>query len=304
MIESLQSALQPHGPDAQGIADIAWLMFAGAALIFVLVMALTFWAAFSRSARGWLAGRSAVVVGGIVLPFVVLFVLLVVTLLAAARAQREHHDIALQVEVIGEQWWWRVHYLDASGAVDFASANEIRIPVGASVELRLKSTNVLHSLWLPSLAGKLDLIPGKDNRLRLRADAAGVYRGQCAEFCGGPHAQMALYVVALAPEAFEQWRSAQRAPAAPAANQTFLARCAACHAVRGTAAQGLVGPDLTHVGSRLSLGAGIVPNSAGSAAAWIGSGQHLKPGNLMPDFGGELDGTQLTALAHYLQSLR
>jgi len=303
VIDGLQSALEPQGPDARVIAEIWWVLLAGAVLIFGLVMALAAWAVFGRARRGWLAGRGAVLVGGIALPLLVLFSLLIYTLLAAARMSAAHGEPALRIVVVGEQWWWRVRYLDAGGAWDFATANEIRIPVGASVQLMLRSADVLHSLWVPALAGKLDLIPGKDNRLMLRADRAGVYRGQCAEYCGGPHAQMAFAVVAETPERFERWRDAQRAPAAAPANELFLARCAACHTVRGTPATGLLGPDLTHVGSRLSIGAGTLPNDAGTFAAWIGSNQHLKPGNLMPQFE-RFSGAQLTALARYLESLR
>jgi cytochrome c oxidase subunit 2 len=304
LIEGLQSALDPHGPDARVIAQIWWVLLCGATVVFALVMALATWAAFGRGNRGWLAGHAAVVAGGVAVPALVLFVLLIYTFVAAARMHAEHREAALRIEVVGEQWWWRVHYLDDDGARDFATANEIRIPVGASVELKLVSPDVLHSLWVPSLAGKLDLIPGKDNRLRLRADRAGVHRGQCAEYCGGSHAQMALMVVAEEPEAFERWRARQRAPSTQPAVASFLAHCASCHTVRGTEALGTLGPDLTHVGSRLSLGAGILPNNTGTLAAWIGSNQHLKPGNLMPEFGTELSGAQLTGLAAYLQSLR
>jgi cytochrome c oxidase subunit 2 len=302
VIEALQSALAPHGPDARVIAEIWWVLLAIAVAIFGLVMAAAGWAAFGTR-RGWLASRSAVVGGGIVLPLIVLTALLVYTLLAAAGMVAAHREPFVRVEVIGHQWWWRVHYLDGEGRLDFATANEIRIPAGRSVELKLKSQDVLHSLWVPSLAGKLDLIPGKDNRLLLRADRTGVFRGQCAEYCGGPHALMALLVVAEDEERFERWRQAQRAPAAVASNRLFEARCATCHTVRGTAAAGSLGPDLTHVGSRLSLGAGILPNNAGAAAAWIASSQHLKPGNLMPEFR-HLASDELMALARYLESLQ
>jgi cytochrome c oxidase subunit II len=296
-----QSALDPHGADAAVIADIARLLFVGGAIVFVLVMALAAWAVWGRR-RAWLAGRRAVVAGGIVLPGVVLFALLVYTLLAAARMQAAHGAPALRIEVVGEPWWWRVRYLDAQGRLDFVTANEIHIPVGRTVELRLRSDNVLHSFWVPALAGKLDMIPGKDNRLALRAERAGVYRGQCAEYCGAAHARMAFLVVADGAEAFEQWRAAQRAPARTT-NALFEARCAACHTVRGTAAAGALGPDLTHVGSRLSLGAATLPNDARGAVAWIAGSQHVKPGNLMPSFD-DLRADELDALASYLAGLR
>lgn len=300
-LDSLHSVLDPHGPAAAVTAEIALVLFVGAALIFVVVMALAVWAVFGGR-RDWLAGRGAVVAGGIVLPAIVLFALLVYTLLAAAKIGEPRERPSLRVDVFGELWWWRVHYVDDAGAIDFATANEIHIPVDRTVELTLRSTNVLHSVWVPALAGKLDLIPGKVNRLRLRASRAGIYRGQCAEYCGTAHAQMALYVVAVDEARFEQWRSVQRRPAA-AGPPLFLAHCASCHAVRGTAADGVLGPDLTHVGSRLSIGAGVLPGNAAAIAGWITSGQHIKPGNLMPEFR-RFDGAELKALAEYLAGLQ
>ena len=292
----IQSALHPAGPDAALIAEITGVLFAGGAAIFVLVMALATWAVLKPPR--WLGGQGVVIAGGIAFPAVVLFALLVYTLLRANALSAG--EPALRVEVTGHQWWWHIAYLDADGGVDFVSANELRIPVGQPVEIRLRSADVLHSFWVPSLAGKLDLVPGKDNRLMLSASREGTFRGQCAEYCGGPHAQMAFYVVAT--ENFEEWRGQQRRPAA-ASNELFNARCAACHTVRGTPAAGTLGPDLTHVGSRVSIGAGILPNNTGAIAGWIASSQHLKPGNLMPSFR-ELDGAELSALAAYLERLK
>jgi len=170
------------------------------------------------------------------------------------------------------------------------------------VELSLVSADVIHSFWVPSLAGKVDLLPGRSTRLHLTADRPGVYRGQCAEYCGGPHAKMAFHVIAETPEGFEAWRKNQRRPAA-AGNALFAARCATCHTVRGTSAAGTLGPDLTHVGSRMSLGAGTLPNNEGTLAGWIASSQHIKPGNLMPSFK-DLTGEELRALAIYLEALK
>jgi cytochrome c oxidase subunit 2 len=198
--------------------------------------------------------------------------------------------------VVGEQWWWRVRY------PDFETANEIRVPVGRPVELVLRSADVVHSFWVPVLAGKLDMIPGRANVLRVRADRAGEYRGQCAEYCGGPHAWMALHFVAQEPGQYAQWAAAQRRPAAQSSG-LFAAHCAACHTVRGTSAAGTLGPDLTHVGSRLSIGAGLLPNNAGALGGWIASSQHLKPGNLMPSFG-HFSGEEVRSLAGYLESLK
>jgi cytochrome c oxidase subunit 2 len=277
------------------VADIAWVMFAGGGAIFLLVVILGAHALVAP--RRWLASESFVVAGGIVFPVVVLSVLLAYVVSPVAQAEPE-----LRIEVVGEQWWWRVRYLDGRGETDFVTANEIRIPAGRTVELALSSADVIHSFWVPSLAGKVDMIPGRVNRLRLRADRAGLFRGQCAEYCGGPHAQMGLQVVALSADEYERWRTAQRRPAA-AQNPLFNARCAVCHTVRGTPAAGTRGPDLTHVGSRAAIGAGWLPNNAGTLAAWIASSQHLKPGNLMPDFK-EFSAQELTALAEYVESLK
>ena len=302
MYESIQSALIPRGTHAMVTAEIAWVLFIGGGAIFVLVMVFVAWAVFGER-RAWLAKQGSIIAGGIVFPSAVLFALLIYTLLAASRITEAHGgDADLRIEVTGEQWWWRVHYLGPEGELDFATANELHIPVGRTVEIRLRSADVLHSLWVPALAGKLDLIPGKDNRLRLRAETPGVFRGQCAEYCGGPHAQMAFYVLAEEIEAFDRWRGAQRAPAT-GDSDLFLAHCAACHTVRGTRASGTLGPDLTHVGSRLSIGAGILPNNTGSIAGWIGSNQRIKPGNLMPEFR-QLSGAESRALAHYVTSLK
>ena len=308
----LQSTLDPHGPDAREIAEITWVLIGGAGVILALVVVLSAWAVFGRGQRrgAWLGSHAAVVGGGIVLPVVVLSALLVYTFIAAARMPAAHAEPALRIEVIGELWWWRVRYMDGdasgghtNGGIDFETANELRLPVGRSVELHLRSDNVLHSFWVPALAGKLDLIPGRVNRLTVRADQAGHFRGQCAEYCGTQHAQMALWVVATPPADFDRWRAAQRAPAAAAPPAAFMQHCASCHAVRGSAAAGVLGPDLTHVGSRLTLAAGALPNHVGAHAAWIADPQQVKPGSLMPAFARELDGRQLTALAGYLRAL-
>lgn len=307
----IQSVMSPYGPEAAGIADLAAVLITAAAVIFALVM-LALVLAF-RAPPAWLSRSALVVSGGIALPILLLTALLVYTLISVPRlAAAGPADVLIEVQ--GRQWWWEVHYLDAGGAREFATANEIRIPVGALIELRLRSPDVLHSFWVPALAGKLDLIPGRENRLRLRADRPGVFRGQCAEYCGGPHAQMALYVIAEPVERFGAWRAAQRQPQMHSerggaktelarGQALFLSLCAACHTVRGTAAAGTLGPDLTHVASRISLGAGLLPNNAGSLAGWIAGNQTLKPGNLMPEFR-DLRGDESQALTFYLGALR
>jgi cytochrome c oxidase subunit 2 len=298
----MQSILNPQGAGAALIAELAWVLFIGAALIFVAVMALAAYAILGRrESTARLSQNMLIVGGGIVFPAVTLLALLLYSLLRTGSLP-PHEAPALRIQVIGEQWWWRVHYLRRDGSRDFATANEIRLPVGEPVELLLESADVIHSFWVPVLAGKLDMIPGKTNRLRVRADHPGTFRGQCAEYCGGPHAFMALFVVAQEPGTFEQWAEKQRKPAAQS-NALFDSHCGACHTVRGTTAAGILGPDLTHVGGRMSLGAGLLPNNAGALAGWIASSQHLKPGNLMPSFP-MFSGEDLGGLASYLESLK
>jgi cytochrome c oxidase subunit II len=309
--EGVQSVLAPRGPHAGYIATLSWIMFVGAGVVLVVVLAAMFVAtAGPRRWRGVIGRRGAIVFGGIAFPVVVLTALLVYGLIGAAALVTSSPPV-LRVEVVGERWWWRIHYLEPSGAVALTTANEIRVPVGMPVEFRLTSTNVIHSFWVPSLAGKLDMVPGRVNSYRFQVDEAGVYRGQCAEFCGEQHAKMAFFVVAEPREAFEAWYAAQAAPAPEPAlselvygQERFIANgCGACHRVRGTSADGSIGPDLTHVGGRVSLAAGELPNNVGTLAGWIASAQHVKPGNLMPSFD-NLSGVELRAIAAYLESLK
>ena len=307
----IQSALNPAGPRAEAVADLSWLLFYAAGAILLVVMALAAYALWApRERRAWLASRRFVVAAGIVFPTAALAALLVYTLAIARSILNTADPPAVRIEVIGHQWWWRVHYLDERGAIDFETANEIRFPTGAVVEIALKSADVIHSFWVPNLAGKLDMIPGRVNRFRVQADRPGVYRGQCAEYCGGPHAKMAFYAVAEEPQAFTRWREAQRQPAAAVddaiaqeGRALVLKYCAACHTVRGTDAKGRLGPDLTHVGSRLSLAAGILPNNPGTLASWVSTSQQIKPGNLMPSLG-VFSGDELRAVAVYLSALK
>ena len=286
-------------------------MFIGGGLIFVTTMGVTAVALLAGARwRRLIATRSFIFGAGVACPIVVLTVLLVYGL-SIFGILRAGPPPDLRIEVTGERWWWRVHYLDTSGAVAFATANEIRVPVGAEVEFALKTADVIHSFWAPSLAGKLDMIPGRVNTFDFRADRAGTYRGQCAEYCGEQHALMAFDVVAQTPADYERWHSRQVMPAQASADpeigrgrELFLAHgCGACHAVRGIGAEGLIGPDLTHVGGRISLAAGTLPNSVGALAGWIASSQHLKPENLMPSYS-YLSGEDLRAVAAYLNSLK
>jgi cytochrome c oxidase subunit 2 len=216
----------------------------------------------------------------------------------------------LRIEVSGELWWWRIAYIDWRGH-RIAGANEIRIPVGREVEFILTSPDVIHSFWVPKLGGKLDMIPGRTNTLRLTADQPGVHRGQCAEYCGGAHARMAFEVIAMPAQEFDSWFATVDGPATEPADATarrgrdlFLAAgCGACHAVRGTPAEGRIGPDLTRVGARRFIAAASLPTTPGHLAQFIENNQHLKPGNRMPSFR-IFKPDELEAIALYLAGLK
>lgn len=306
-----QSALRPSGPVAGSQTTLTLVMVAAGALILLGVIALALYAIIGPvRRRGWLANERFVLAAGLVFPAVALTALLVYGLLLT-RASLGSSPGDVRIEVTGEQFWWRVRYLDGEGNALFETANEIVIPAGRRIAFTLKSADVIHSFWVPNLAGKMDMVPGRVNRLELRADRPGLYRGQCAEYCGAQHARMAFYVLAVEAAEFEHWQQAQKrdaaAPALPAlrrgAELFATAGCGACHAIRGTAARGTLGPDLTHMGSRRYLGAGLLPNNAGALAGWIASSQHLKPGNRMPSFD-MFRGEELRTIAEYLANLK
>jgi len=300
---------QPSSEAATRTSEIGDVLFAGAAVIFVAMVVLIVFAALGPGRiRQRLSHPAIIYFAGIAFPVVVLTVLLSYTLGVPGSMKREAAS-RLQVEVVGEIWWWRVRYLDASGSLWFETANEIRIPAGVPVDMVLKSDNVIHSFWAAELGGKLDMIPGHVNRMTVQVEEPGVFQGVCAEYCGAQQAKMRFSVHALAPAAFDAWAAGQRQPAretGPALQpgaERFVQACAACHTVRGTAAAGTSGPDLTHVGSRSSLAAGTLPNNVGALAGWIAASQRIKPGNPMPSFD-RWSGEELRAVATYLQSLK
>jgi len=301
--------LDPAGPYSEPVTLLAWALLIGGTLILLVVLAALGIALWGGGAlRRRLGGDRAIWLGGVAFPVVVLTALLIwgLSLTSHLQATAPRGD-EMRVRVTGEMWWWRVAYLDAGGRAIFNDANELHIPAGQPVLLELDSADVIHSFWVPQLAGKMDMIPGRRNLLRIQADKPGTYGGQCAEYCGGPHALMGFVVIAHTPESFAQWRAARLAPPKPAGGrgaELFLSSgCAACHAIRGTAANGLVGPDLSHVGSRRTLGAGILPNNRGTLAGWIADSQTIKPGNRMPDYK-QFSPEELNAVAAYLESLK
>jgi cytochrome c oxidase subunit 2 len=304
-----QSALAPAGEDAAALSLLFWVMLSGAVVIFCIMMGLFFY--LTRMNMGALPPRYTrliLVGGGILWPLLTLGTLLVWGL-SVLPDQRQAGD-GLVIRVTGEQWWWRVEYLTEEGAVPVVSANEIRFPSGARTELVLGAGKVIHSLWIPALGGKLDMFPGRETRMSLKPLKPGIYRGQCAEFCGASHAWMAFEAVVMEPGAFEAWLAAEaqgaQPPASPEATRgaQIFARegCGACHAIRGSDHRGVVGPDLTHVGSRHSLGAGRLGNTLADMDRWLAHTGELKPEVEMPTYD-HLSDADRGALALYLKGL-
>lgn len=306
------SPLRPAGPAASSISSLSWWLFALGSAIYLLVVAFLLYSLF-RSRRNaqfphLKDATNVVVLGGVAMPAVVLVAVFGLTLntLRQVEPPAEASEAALTIEVIAHQWWWEVRY----PATEAVTANEIHIPVGEPVRLQLESEDVVHSFWVPELHGKLDTIPGLTNYLWIQADQAGTYRGVCAEFCGLQHAKMALLVIAEAPADYAAWLERESSAAVAAADATaqqgenlFLAlACAQCHTVRGTAATGQLGPDLTHFAGRQTLAAASLPNTPENLAAWIANPHDAKPGNLMPAT--RLSETDLAALVVYLEGLK
>lgn len=302
-----QSALDPAGREASEVATLFWVMLAGAAAIWLAVMGAAIFAnRFQKTPIDDRAGLRIILWAGAIVPTLILALLLAygLRLMPLLRAG----DPALTVHVSGEQYWWRVAYERPDGSrVD--SANELRLPAGRPAEIVLDSADVIHSFWIPALAGKLDMIPGRTNRLVLHPERVGTYRGVCAEFCGRSHAYMAFPVTVMPPDEFEAWLTREAAPAQPLVPPTadagaFLANgCGGCHTVRGTPATGTIGPDLTHVAGRATLGAGMFANTSENRRRFVAEAETLKPGVRMPSFG-MLKAAELDAIAGYLGSLR
>jgi cytochrome c oxidase subunit 2 len=251
-----------------------------------------------------------VVMGAVGLTVVILFVFLISDFFTGRSLYSLPSSEALSIKVTGQQWWWDVEYEGEPASNTVRTANEIHIPVGQPVKLRLTSKDVIHSFWVPNLSGKKDLIPGHETVLTFQADRAGEFRGQCAEFCGYQHAHMAFAIVAEPPEKFYEWMNQQRASSVQPANeaqqrgqQVFLSSpCIMCHSIRGTDAGGRVAPDLTHLASRKTIAAATLPNTRGHLAGWITNSQEIKPGNNMPPV--PLEPEDLQALLTYLESLK
>jgi cytochrome c oxidase subunit 2 len=310
--------LRTSGPAADPIASLGWGLIIVSSLVVIIVTILV-WLA---SARARLPAGSMAEIGisrrsgglrwvyvGTGVSTVVLFGIVVWTLLTLAAVAGAPRAPALTIEIRAHQWWWEVRYMEGPSDRTFVTANELHVPVGAAVQLRLIGDDVIHSFWIPALAGKTDVIPGQTNLAWFQADAAGVYRGQCTEYCGVQHAHMAEFVYADSPADFARWWAGQLGeaaspdgPVAQRGESVFLAHCAACHTVRGAAAGGIVGPDLTHLMSRKTLGAGALPNEPAALERWVADAQSVKPGCRMPTL--ELPRPELEAVTAYLQTLR
>jgi cytochrome c oxidase subunit 2 len=318
--------MAPGGPDAASLARLGWPILVGFLVVTAVMWVLFLWAVLRR--KGTLAehapvelkdGRPIVVVGGFIIPALAFGTAFVATLHTMHADGPEHpvqhmsaHGPAHPVDIVvtGRQWWWKVDYASEWLPDRFTTANEIHIPVGRPVEVEIHSTDVIHSFWVPALHGKVDLVPGLTNRLTLQADAAGVYPGECAEYCGQQHAKMKFLVIAEPEDAFGRWQADQRQPApdpgseeARRGRDVFLSKaCVVCHTIRGTLAHGSVGPDLTHLGSRRTIAAGSLPKDLATLHAWVVNAPSLKPGTLMPRLD-QLTGPELHDLVAYLQSL-
>jgi cytochrome c oxidase subunit 2 len=295
---------------AERIDQLGNILYVGGAAIFVMVMILAIYGVYGGSrqinARRWIIG------GGLVFPAVTLSVLLVYSLAVSNDVMPGASSTdTLRIHVIGKQWWWEVRYEQPGSDEPIVLANEVRLPTNQAVELVLSTTDVIHSFWAPSLAGKMDMVPGRTTRMKLQTSEEGTFRAVCAEYCGGQHALMALFVITQDVTEFNEWLAQQKQPiTAPTDpflklghDAFFKGDCHTCHTIRGTAANASDGPDLTHIGSRKSLAAGTLNNHVGTMAGWIAGPQDVKPGNKMPDTP-VFTGTELRALSAWLGSLQ
>jgi cytochrome c oxidase subunit II len=306
------NALDPQSPLARAIYDLGIVSTVVFALIFVIVTgAITFSIFRFRTRAGepdprQIFGNRKVEIAWTIIPFLIVIFLFVITLSAMNRADPPPAP-SPDLVITGHQFWWEVDY-PGSGVI---TANEIHIPTGKRLSVRLESKDVLHEFWVPKLTRKMSNVPGQPNHIWLQADKPGDYIGQCSEFCGTQHAWMRILVVADEPAQFEQWQQAQRKPAQPPTNDAALKgqelfrtmSCINCHAINGVPGANLrVAPDLTHVGSRKQLASGTIDNTPANMRLWLKSPQHIKPGALMPDF--TFTDEQLDQLSEYLSTLR
>lgn len=307
----IQSALDPAGEEAGQVATLFWAMVIGGLVIWALMVTLSLYASrWKRRPISEEAAGRVILWGGVAFPVTVLTALLAYALwlMPSLRPFADEEQAELRIEVVGSQFWWRIVYHRPEGP-SVVSANEVRLPVGKRVEFSLTSADMIHSFWIPALGGKMDLIPGRTNRLSLLANREGIYRGQCAEFCGTSHALMAFPAIAMAQSDFDAWLNVRTSPSTGVQSEgdgraLFLSsRCGDCHRVDGTSAQGTSGPDLSHMGSRLTIGAAALDNDAETLARFIAHSASVKPGSHMPAYT-NLSVDDLNAIAVWLKGLQ
>lgn len=307
------------GAGPRNVSTLTWGVLIISVIVVVATTSLLLIAIFrnSRSRSHEIGERRALIdrVGnaiptiyaGLIASTLVLFGVTIWTMVTLAEVASPPSKPKIAIEITGHEWWWEARYLNDEPREIFTTANEIHIPVGEPVTIKLRSTNVIHSFWVPALSGKTDVIPGQINTTWILADRPGTYRGQCTEYCGLQHAHMGFEVVASSKEDFERWRQNQLKGASyealgnEAGQRAFQKKCGICHTVRGTTAGGRVGPDLTHLMSRATIAAATLPNRPGFLSGWIADPQHIKPGSRMPRL--QISGNELAAIRDYLQKL-
>ena len=316
----MHSIFSPDSPQARAIASLWWWMFGVGGVVWLVVIGMLIYAV--RARRGHLEAdalthisaeqhrRVERAVGIATFVTVLILAAFLVYDFGTGRALAQHPDRALTIDVVGHQWWWEVQYEDPNPSKIVATANEIHVPVGEMVQFKLRAADVIHSFWAPNLNGKRDLIPGYTTTLWFRADTSGVYRGQCAEFCGLQHAQMAFYIVAEPRVKFAAWMAAASAPHESPTDSTLVAGqrvfmssgCPLCHSIAGTDARGTVGPGLSHFKSRSAIAAGTLSNTRANLTRWIANPAAIKPGVRMPAL--PFKPAELNALVSYLETLK
>ncbi len=314
----IQSVLNPQSPEADRLLHLFWIFTVVCTAIWLLVVVALALALLRRRRNVQVARedspsrarRKTAIISTLVVMTAVILTYFTMVSFSTTRGFTAQDSHSLTIKVTGQQWWWQIEYQSSDPTQNFTTANEIHIPVGTRVHLDLEAADVIHSFWVPSLMGKQDLIPGRKNTLDIQADRPGVYRGQCAQFCGLQHAHMAVLIFADPPDQFEAWRKGQLAsaqlPQDPLRAQglkAFLNRpCASCHTIGGTSAGGKLGPDLTHFGSRTTIAAGVLPNTPNNLWIWIANPQWAKPGCNMPQVA--LTGSEFAAIDAYLEGLK
>jgi cytochrome c oxidase subunit 2 len=309
--------MRTFGRSADPITALGWGLTILCSVVVIIIGALVLIPALrARSPKGAISHLAITRAGGglpwlyvgVGLSTLALLGIVVWTLLTLRAVSSPSQPTAFTIEIRAHQWWWEARYIGAPPERTFVTANELHIPVGQPVRLELIADDVIHSFWIPALAGKTDVIPGQTNIAWIEADKAGTYRGQCTEYCGEQHAHMALFAIAEPAAAFGKWWSEQLTAAAPPTadrqaqgEYLFAERCGACHTIRGTGAGGILGPDLTHLMSRHTIGAGTLPNNPRSLASWIANAQGTKPGCRMPPIA--VSKPELAAITAYVQTL-